>query len=229
MPETKKLYASVIRLLIQLIVLVIVNWLLTALPMVKAISIPGLPVSITSIISFVIGLIAIIIILVFRRDFVAALQAKYPNFPQAAVIVSEAITLLIIVIAYASFEGSVKPLMLQLSWLYPVIFLALALWPLYMLITTLYRSSGPVAEWASTKIGQRPTAGMEEVKCPACGKFSPASAKYCTNCGVAAGTVLCSNKCTSCGAFNRQQDKYCLDCGALLDKNDQYDTRVSVD
>jgi hypothetical protein len=229
MPETRKIYASIIRLLIQLIVLVIVNWLLTALPMVKAISIPGLPVSITSIISFVIGLVAIIIILVFRRDFVAALQACYPNFPQAAIIVSEAITLAIIVIAYASFEGSVKPLMLQLSWLYPVIFLALALWPLYILITTLYRSSGPVAEWTSTKLAPGHTASTDEVKCPSCGKFSPYLAKFCTSCGASTGTIVCSDKCTSCGAVNRQQDKYCLNCGTLIDKNDQYDTRVSVE
>ena len=229
MSETRKLYASIIRLLIQLIVLVIVNWLLTGLPMVKAISIPGLPVPFTSIISFVIGLIAIIVILVFRRDFVAALNANYPNFPQAAIIVSEAITLTIIVIAYASFEGSIKPLMLKLSWLYPVIFLALALWPLYMLVTTLYRSSGPIAEWTSTRIAQPPAASTDEVKCPSCGKFSPYLAKFCTNCGVSTGTVLCSNKCTVCGAVNRQQDKYCLECGTLIDKNDQYDTRVSVD
>ncbi|RPJ60878.1 MAG: zinc-ribbon domain-containing protein, partial [Dehalococcoidia bacterium] len=56
-----------------------------------------------------------------------------------------------------------------------------------------------------------------------------ASAKFCTSCGASTGTIVCSDKCTSCGAVNRQQDKYCLNCGALIDKNDQYDTRVSVD
>lgn len=228
MTDTRKLYASIIRLAIQLIVLAIINWVLTELPMVKAITIPGLPVTITSMISLVIGLIAIFVLLLFRRDFVPGLRSKYPGFPQASTIVTEAITLSIIVIAYVACEGSIKPFMKQFAWLYPVIFLAVSLWPLYMLIATLYRSSGPIAEWASTRIAPAITENIGEIKCPSCGKFSPFSARFCTSCGASTGTATCSVKCTACGAVNGQQDKYCRSCGALLDKSDQYDTRVSV-
>jgi hypothetical protein len=230
MPDTRGLYASVLRLLVQLIVLVIINWIITELPMVKAITIPGLPVTITSIISLVIGLVAVTVILVFRRDFIPRLRADYPGTPQAATIVSEAITLAIIVITYAMCEGSIKPLMKQFSWLYPVIFLAIALWPLYMLITTLYRSSGPIADWASTKIAPAPTMSIDnEIKCTSCGKLSPSSANFCTSCGASTGTSVCGGKCEACGAVNRAQDKYCLSCGALLEENKEYDTRVSVE
>ena len=229
MPDTRGLYASVLRLLVQLIVLVIINWILTELPMVKAITIPGLPVTITSIISLVIGLIAVTVILTFRRDFIPRLHASYPGFPQAATIVSEAITLAVIVILYITCDGSIRPLMKQLSWLYPVIFLAIALWPLYMLITTLYRSSGPIADWASTKIAPAPTVGIDnELKCTSCGKLNPASARYCTSCGASTGTSVAGSKCVACGAVNRAQDKYCPNCGALLEENKEYDTRVSV-
>lgn len=228
MTDTRKLYASVIRLLIQLIILMIVNWVITELPMIKVLSIEGLPVSLASIISMGIGIVAIVILLLFRREFVPGLRSKYTALPQAGIIVSQGITLLIIVIAYASSEGVIMPLMKQFAWLYPVIFLAVSIWPLYMLIATLYRSSGPLSEWAATRMSSSMTENLGEIKCPSCGKFSPASARYCTSCGASVGTMACDARCTACGATNRQQDKYCLGCGALLDKSDQYDTRVSV-
>ncbi|MCX6005970.1 MAG: zinc ribbon domain-containing protein [Chloroflexi bacterium] len=229
MPDTRGLYASVLRLVVQLIVLVIINGILTELPMVKAITIPGLPVAITSIISLIIGLVAVTVILIFRRDFIPRLRANYPGYPQAATIVSEAITLAIIVIIYVMCEGSIRPFMKQLAWLYPVIFLAIALWPLYILITTLYRSSGPIADWASTKIAPAPTVSIDnELKCTSCGELIPSSARYCTSCGASTGTSVSGSKCAACGALNRAQDKYCLNCGALLDENEEYDTRVSV-
>lgn len=229
MPDTRKLYASVIRLLTQLIVLVIVNWILTELPMIKAITIPELPVSLVSLISLAIGIIAIAIIIRFRQGFVPQLNAVYPGFPQAGILVSEAITLLIILIAYISFESNLRLLMRQWAWLYPVIFLAVSLWPLYRLIITLYRSSGPIADWATTRLGPSPTESMDEIKCPSCGRLNPASARFCTGCGVSLATSIGGIKCPECGTYNRQQDKYCLNCGALIDTENQYDTRVSVD
>jgi hypothetical protein len=228
MPDTRGLYTSVLRLTIQLVILAIVNWLLTELPMIKAIAIPDLPVTVTSIISFIIGWIAIGVILVFRRDFIPKLRSGYPNFPQLSTIISEGITLVIIIIAYTMFDGSIRPLMKQLAWLYPVIFLAIALWPLYMLITTLYRSSGPIADWASTKIAAPPLAAESICKCEACGKVNPPAAKFCASCGAALCAVVCTCKCAKCGAINNQQDKYCMNCGAPGDGNDQFDTRVSV-
>ena len=229
MPDTRGLYTSILRLAIQLVILTIVNWLLTELPMVKAITIPGFPVTITSIISFIIGWVAIGVILVFRRDFIPKLRSNFPNSPQVSTIVSEGITLVIIIIAYTMFDGSIRPLMKQLAWLYPVIFLAIALWPLYMLITTLYRSSGPIAEWASTKIASAPPPSTEiTCKCAACGKINPPSAKFCTGCGTATGGPTCGSKCAKCGAINNPQDKYCMNCGAPTDGNDQFDTKVSV-
>ena len=200
MPDNRGLYTSILRLAIQLVILAIVNWLLTELPMVKAITIPGLPVTITSIISFIIGWIAIGVILVFRRDFIPKLRSDYPKFPQAGTIVSEGITLVIIIIAYTMFDGSIRPLMKQLAWLYPVIFLAIALWPLYVLISTLYRSSGPIADWASTKISAAPPPATENAcKCSACGKANPQSAKFCASCGAAMGGLACTTNAQSAG------------------------------
>ncbi|MBN1375767.1 MAG: zinc ribbon domain-containing protein [Dehalococcoidia bacterium] len=196
--------------------------------MIKAIAIPGLPVSLISLISLVIGIIAIVIIVRFRQDFVPRLNADYPNFPQAGILVSETITLLIILIAYMSFENSLRLLMRQWAWLCPVIFLTVSLWPLYRLITTLYHSSGPIADWATTKLAPSPTESLGEIKCPSCGKFNPALARFCTSCGASIATSTYGIKCAECGTANRQHDKYCLNCGALIDTDDQYDTRVSV-
>jgi len=228
MPDTRGLYTSIIRVVIQLAVLAIANWLLTELPMIKAVVIPELPVPITAIISFIIGLGAIGVLLLFRRDFISRLRSSYPSFPQAATIASEGIILAIIVIAYTSFSACVQPLMKQFAWLYPVIFLAVALWPLIMLINTLYRSSGPIADWASTKLAGPPAVTENVAKCGSCGKLSPVSARFCPSCGCGIESSACS-KCLQCGAVVKEQDKYCMLCGTRVEGNDQFDTKVSVE
>ena len=229
MTKTRELYAPIVRLIIQLIVLAVINWILTELPMLRAISVPQLMISMQAIISLVIGIIMVVLLILFRRDFIPGLRSEYPKFTQAVDIVSAGINLAIIIVAYTMFDGALRPLMKQFAWAYPVIFLAIALWPLYILIFTLYRSSIPIADWIFTKITDNPAENQRQgIKCQSCGKGSPARAKFCPDCGASLTSPSDSvTKCAVCGAVKRPSDRYCMNCGTSIEE-EQYDTRVSV-
>jgi RNA polymerase subunit RPABC4/transcription elongation factor Spt4 len=157
------------------------------------------------------------------------LLRSFTGFSQAATIASSAIILGIIITAYTMFEAAVKPLMFQFAWSYPLIFFIIALWPLYTLITTLYSSGKPIADWAAEKITQSTMNGQcEGTRCTSCGTVCVRSAKFCPACGVCLVTQTENNtSCKACGAVNKSAYKYCLNCGALIEE-EQYKTRVSI-
>jgi hypothetical protein len=230
MPESRTLYASVVRLIVQLTILAIINWLLTELPMIRSISIPGLPVTISALISLVIGIIMIVILLTFRNDFVPKLRTLSPGFHDFSAMVSDAVSLAIIVVAYTSFDDIIKPFMKEYSWAYSPVFLAIAIWPLAALISSLYHISGPISDWLSGKISRSITVGgRSSTRCAACGKSPAPGASFCTECGASMTLPAADGvKCSSCGARNAGVHRYCFRCGAYIEQDEQYDTRVSI-
>ena len=84
---SRELYQPIIRLGVGLVILVIINVILEALPMLHRLVIPGIRISAAAIISVVIGIIMISLFLTFRRDFAPRLQAAFPNFPESGRIV----------------------------------------------------------------------------------------------------------------------------------------------
>ncbi|MGA2368348.1 MAG: zinc ribbon domain-containing protein [Dehalococcoidia bacterium] len=229
MPETRGLFTLLVRLIVQIIILSVINLILIELPMLKAITIPGSPVTIPAVISLIIGAIMIGILLGFRLDFVPMLRRSFTGFPKAATIASSAIILGVIITAYTMFGAAVRPLMFQFAWAYPVIFLIIALWPLFTLITSLYSSGKPIADWAAEKITQNSmNSQCEGTRCTSCGNVCMPSAKFCPACGVCLVPQTENNtSCKACGAVNKSSYKYCLNCGAQIEE-EQYETRVSI-
>jgi hypothetical protein len=228
MPEKRGLYASAIRLIVQLVVLGILSWLLTELPMVKAISIPGLPFTITACVSLVIGVIMIIVLLAFRQDFVPRLRLRCPDLPFLGAAVSDALTLLVIAVAFTAFDGVIRPLMKQYSWAYALIFLVVALWPIVSIVSTLYHSAGPLADWICARISHIGAGSASATRCASCSKLIPQGAEFCTECGAPlTRPAVSAIKCAACGAANTSSGKYCMNCGASLE-DEQFDTRVSI-
>jgi hypothetical protein len=229
MPESRGLLTLLVRLVVQFLILSVINLILINLPMLKAITIPGSPITLPAIISLVIGAIMIGILLGFRQDFVPMLRRSFRGFPQAATIASSAIILGIIITAYTMFEAAVRPLMFQFGWVYPVIFLIISLWPLVTLIITLYSSGRPIADWAAEKIMQNTMSGQcESTRCAACGAICVRNAKFCPACGVCLVPQTENNTgCKACGTVNKSSYKYCLNCGALIEE-EQFETRVSI-
>ncbi|MFC1905800.1 zinc ribbon domain-containing protein [Chloroflexota bacterium] len=222
-----ELYRPVMRLIVGLVILAIINWILTSLPMVAALRLPWLPVSINAIISSVIGIIMISMFLTFRRDFVPRLESAMPSFTELADIVHAAVNLSVIIIAYIMFDDIILPFMKDFAWVYPLVFLALAIWPLVSLITGLYRSSGKIADLATFRIAE---VRGELVMCTSCGAIIPRDARYCTKCSAqvaGAVTIVPPTKCSVCGVENKTGDIYCLACGSpLSSKEDDKGTKV---
>ncbi len=211
-----EVYRPVVGLVIRLIILGIIYWILTNLPMIKQLSIPQLPISTGAIVSIIIGFIMIAMLLNFRRDFAPRLQAAIPAFPESGTIVISAVNLAIITIAYTMFDDAVLPFIKQYSWVYSLVFVLIAIWPLYTLISTLYRSSDKIAELTTGKIAE---ASGELVRCSNCGELIVSAASYCPNCSTkltVPTTEIARINCSKCGAENRPQDKFCLACGKPL-------------
>jgi hypothetical protein len=211
-----EVYRPVVRLIIGLIILAIINWILTNLPMIQQLQIPWLPITIRAIISAVIGIIMIALFITFRQDFVPRLDTAMPTFQEAGTIVASAVGIGIISIAYVMFDDVILPFMGRFSWIYPVVFLVIAIWPLITLVVTLYRSSDKIADLITGKIAQ---ASGELVKCGNCGKTIPSSAKYCPRCSAQLSLFVTESgtiKCRKCGAENKAENRYCLECGRPL-------------
>ncbi len=213
-----EVYRPVVRLAVGLIILAIINWVLTSLPMIKEVKIPWIPISAGAIVSVIIGIIMISVFLTFRRDFVPRLQSAVPSFPESGTIVEAAVNLGIITIAYTMFDDAILPFMGRFTWLYPVVFLLIAVWPLFTLVVTLYRSSDKIADLATGKIAE---VSGEFVKCASCGEIIPSSAKFCPRCSAEL-TWLVNNtatiKCGKCGAENKADYGFCFACGKPLHK-----------
>lgn len=211
--SNRELYRPIIRLAAGLIILLIVNWILVSLPMIKQLVIPGLPISGSGIVSLIIGIIMIYLFLGFRREFVPKVQATWPTYPEIEPIAHSAVNLVIIVVAYVMFDGFILPLMAGFRWLYSVIFLLIAIQPLYNLVMRLYRSSGIITDLITGKV-----AGVsgESVKCHECGEKNPSTTKFCSQCGAGLAlpaTEVLAIKCSNCGTEYEPSDRFCSNCG----------------
>jgi uncharacterized OB-fold protein len=210
------LYRPLIRLAVGLIILAIVNIILTSLPMITAVRIPVIPVTVNAIISFVIGVIMISLLITFRREFVPRLEKATPSFKELADIVHAATNIAIIVVAYLMFDEIIMPFLKQFTWIYPLFFLALVLWPLIALVVALYKSSDKLADEATFKIAE---IRGELIKCPNCAALIPSNARYCTNCSTKIALAVAkvyTTRCVECGTENNPGDAYCLECGSPL-------------
>lgn len=215
MSFTRNIYGPLFRLITGLIILVIINWILTSIPMVKQFSIPGFPVTIAAIISVIVGIIMIVILLNFSRDFTPALRYMWPAFPESGRIISSGVTLAIIIVAYLMFDDFFRPFISNYWWVYTLIFLALAIYPTCILVITLYKGSSHLADLVTVKVAQ----GRGELrKCAVCGELVPSNAKYCPNCSssLMVQQVPHSIRCSSCGAENRFSANFCMICATPL-------------
>lgn len=216
MAISRDVYKPVVGLVIRLIVLGLVYWILTGLPMIKELTIPRLPISTGALVSVIIGIIMIAMFLTFKRDFAPRFKEAVPAFPESETIVKSGVNIIVITIAYTMFDEAIIPFMKQYSWAYPIFFVLIAIWPLCTFISTLYKSSDKIADLATGKIAE---ASGELVKCDNCGELITSAAVYCPMCSVKLDVQLeevTAVKCGKCGAENRADGRFCLACGKPL-------------
>jgi DNA-directed RNA polymerase subunit RPC12/RpoP len=219
----RELYTPLIKLVIGLIILAIIYEILIHIPMIYGLWIPNVPIGATAIISVIVGIIMISLFLTFQRSFIPPFKATFPSFPEGERIISSAVIVCILIIAYTMFGGIILPFMTGFSWVYSLVFLLIAIVPIYTLIITLYRSGGRLSELLGTKVAE---ATGELIKCPKCGETVSSDTKFCTKCGAALSTTVMSPtptttiKCRECGAENKSINKFCSNCGKPIEKGE---------
>ncbi len=183
-----EVYRPVVRLVIALIVVFIIGSVLTSLPMLGDIWLPGMPISITSVISAIFGIILIFLLLNFKRDIVPKVQGRWKAFPEMGTVVKMSVLILIILISYDSFAGIILPFLYNFRWIYPLAFLGLAIIPIYTLGITLYRNVDKTTDLITGRLTEvaegRENKEDMSVKCGNCGIENENTDKFCSNCGT---------------------------------------------
>jgi hypothetical protein len=179
MADNSQLMKPVIRLIITLFCLWIVNIIIVRLPGMNAL-IPGLyPWNIPVIISAVIATVMILIVVKFGFTIGPIIDNLYPKFPELRTISMNIIYFICLAIAYGAYRGIVNPILMDMYWLYDIVFLVIGLFLVYIIATTLMKSTDKWTEYVFTNVKQ---ATGNAVICPKCGTSNVGN-KFCNKCG----------------------------------------------
>jgi hypothetical protein len=142
--------------------------------------IPGLhPWNIPVIISAVIATVMILIVVKFGFTIGPIIDNLYPKFPELRTIAMNIIYFICLAIAYGAYRGIVNPLLMDMYWLYDVVFLVIGLALVYIIATTLMKSTDKWTEYVFINVKQ---ATGNAVICPKCGSSNVGN-KFCNKCG----------------------------------------------
>lgn len=214
---TSEVYRPAIRLIIALVVLGVIAYILGALPMLNELRVPNTPISAANIGSTVIYVVMISIILNFGREIKPTIQEYLPKFPEAATAVSLILVLVAISLAYSAF-GWVSYFFGEFHWLYALVFLLIAIIPLYRLGMLLYKNIDKLTDLITGKVAE---ATGELSACPNCGEMNPSDSAFCKKCGAtltptAAEAGPKTKTCPNCGETLSGNAEFCNACGTKL-------------
>lgn len=121
------------------------------------------------------SLAVVVVLLRFAEEFNHQLGISFPQYPQAQSVVSWFVVLLVIFTLYGAFFPFARYLP---AGIYSIIFFVVALIPVYYLWNTLYRNTDLLSEFFENI--------FKEKEC-SCGFKNPASANFCSRCGLPLG------------------------------------------
>ncbi|HHV34705.1 MAG TPA: zinc-ribbon domain-containing protein [Syntrophomonadaceae bacterium] len=207
--ELSELVRRIVSFIITLVILGVINAIVVRLP---AMDIEVYDtITIANIASMIISVIIVAIVVIFGKDIAVRVEKIIPEFPELNPIIYNIAILAAIIIAYKAFEGLFIPLLgeIDIMWLYPVVFLCAAIYPVYRLTAVLFTSSGKIADVIMRV--KKKTAG-DTVVCPACGN-SVVKSKFCGACGQELPQPAAVNSCWKCGSSLKPGARYCIYCG----------------
>lgn len=171
----------------------------------------------------VIASVILVLLVNFAFEIEDNLEVTYPAFPQGGVIVRWFILLVAILLAYGTYRILAETFLGAYVWLYPLVFLGLALVPLVSMVLLSYQHIDKLIGIAMTGI-QTVSGGGEtgrvkrQVQCASCATVLQPGVKFCRVCGTPASVqktnLKTSPQCAQCGASLNAGTKFCGDCGA---------------
>lgn len=211
--EVNHLMRRLASFFITLIILIIIKAIIVQLPSMDTLVFKHEGITIAVIASAVISVIIIGLVLIFGQDIAFRVVRIVPSYPEANPLINTLSILISIIIAYNAFNRILVPFLnkINLNWLYPVIFLCIAIFPVYKITSLLFTSSGKITDLF---MGERQTAAAADtVVCPSCGSIVPDS-KFCSLCGKEMIRQKANSEfCQKCGSNLKPGVKFCADCG----------------
>lgn len=216
--EVNNLVRRAVGFVITLVILGIISAIITRLPGMETTIYEYITVA--DIASVVVSVVILVLVFIFGQDLAFRGSRMLPAFPEINPIINNITLIVVIIIAYKSFEKVLSPFLneLGISWIYPVVLLCIAIYPVYRLIAVLFTSSGKVTDLI---MGERQSASTgESVTCPKCGSVV-AKSKFCSRCGEDMTQLedKVGDTCKQCGAAMEKGAKFCVSCGAKVEES----------
>lgn len=213
--QLRNLIRVSISFAITLIVLAIIRAVVLKLPHMDEIVSRFLTIS--DIVVMIISVIFIVVIIVFGNILAGNAVLMLPIFPGIGSLINNIVILISIIIAYVSFDILVMPFFRQydIAWLYPIIFLVLALIPIARIIYIFYTNSGNIA-YLFRRAKSPSLKG--DIVCSNCGAANPPGSEFCIACGKKLEEPI-KNICPNCGAELAPGSVFCSNCGAKIGKD----------
>ena len=225
-PRVKLLLTPVLKLVIAVAGLLLLQTLVSALPMVREIPAPsGLPLPVLELVKVVIATVILVLLVNFAFEIEDNLEVSFPAFPQGGVIVRWFVLLVAVLLAYGTYRILAETFLGAYVWLYPLVFLGLAVVPLVSMVLLSYRHIDKLIGVALTGMrtlgaGKGMGRAKGQLQCASCGAALDSGVKFCRACGApvsrhnTAETLPLS--CSQCGAALSVGSQFCPECGTRV-------------
>ena len=185
--EQKERLRENIKAFLRLIIILGVLWLLrTMLLILPGINNPIFNTSITSfmVINVVIGVLMIFTVLKFEREINKPVKILQESSMELQTVIKCFIYLIVIGIAYSSFYPLVDGILPEYVWIFALILLVIAFFPLARIAVGFYYGIDKWVDFLSKKLVKTKQELTENAsKCPSCGAFLISDDIYCNKCG----------------------------------------------
>src|SRR5712692_7153813 len=127
-PRVRLILTPVLKLVIAVAGLLVLQALVSALPMVREIPVPsGLPLPVLEIVKVVIATVILVLVVNFAFEIGDNLEVAFPAFPQGGAIARWFLLLVAVLIAYGAYRALAETFLGDYAWMYALVFLGLAL------------------------------------------------------------------------------------------------------
>ncbi|MFW6035184.1 MAG: zinc ribbon domain-containing protein [Halothermotrichaceae bacterium] len=201
--DLKILIKNFISTIIGLVILLVFRAIVVNLSAMETEVFSDYDITIASILSVVILCLVGVLVFRFYKQSKPIVKDLFPGFEGAATLFENIIFIFIILIGYFALEGVIHPFLAEvdLGWLYQLIFVGLAVYPVYKISTIAIDSSDTIVDTIFKDRETKSESAEEQ------GKKEAAVAEDEED----------INRCSECGAPLEEGNKFCVNCGAKVE------------